>query len=593
MTYRLTYLAGLLLTSLPALLNAQTALPNGSFSIPNENARQQILERQQQEVIEQQLDNHVDVRLGDLISISPELAIPSQETPCFAIHNIELVGEQSDRFSWLLTPYISVVEHANLITQNLSEEGEVYSQTIPILGRCLGSVGINAIMRQMQNHLVKRGFVTSRIVAAPQDLSQGGLTLTIVPGTISDIRFLDKRSRANVLPMAPGDLLNLRDIEEALESFERLPSVDADIAITPAAGEGAKPGESDLNIEWSQTRPLRLILSANNAGTRNTGLYQGNISLAYDNPFGLHDLINISLNHDIGGAEGLAGGTESYSVSYTVPWGYNDLTFQWSKSEFFQTAQGAFQQFVFSGESRNASLKLSRLVHRDNSRKINVGVAGWFRSSNNFVNDAEVLIQRRRTGGFELTADYRQFIGRGSVDAQVTYRKGTGAFGSLSAPEEIFDEGTSRPDIVRTNVQLNVPFSVSDHSFQYSGTWRRQLNHDRLTAQDRFSIGGHFTVRGFDGENTLLGDRGWFFRNDLSISLGNSQQSLYVGLDYGEVSAPSDLQLIGTHLAGAALGVRGGYLGVFYDLSFSRPLSQPDEFVSDGFVTYFSINKSF
>ncbi len=40
-----------------------------------------------------------------------------------------------------------------------------------------------------------------------------------------------------------------------------------------------------------------------------------------------------------------------------------------------------------------------------------------------------------------------------------------------------------------------------------------------LITQDRFSIGGRYTVRGFDGETTLIGERGWLLRNDLGLSL--------------------------------------------------------------------------
>ena len=30
-----------------------------------------------------------------------------------------------------------------------------------------------------------------------------------------------------------------------------------------------------------------------------------------------------------------------------------------------------------------------------------------------------------------------------------------------------------------------------------------------------FSIGGRYTVRGFDGEASLMGERGWLLRNDI------------------------------------------------------------------------------
>lgn len=42
-------------------------------------------------------------------------------------------------------------------------------------------------------------------------------------------------------------------------------------------------------------------------------------------------------------------------------------------------------------------------------------------------------------------------------------------------------------------------------------------------------------MRGFDGELTLAGERGFFFRNELDIPLAQSGQSAYVGIDIGKI----------------------------------------------------------
>ncbi len=111
--------------------------------------------------------------------------------------------------------------------------------------------------------------------------------------------------------------------------------------------------------------------------------------------------------------------------------------------------------------------------------------------------------------------------------------------------------------------------------------------------QDRFSIGGRYTVRGFDGENTLIGDRGWLVRNDLGWALGNSGQELYVGVDYGEVGGQSTRLLIGQHLAGAVLGLRGGYKGLFWDVFVGTPLSKPEGFRTSHTTAGFNVSWSY
>ena len=91
----------------------------------------------------------------------------------------------------------------------------------------------------------------------------------------------------------------------------------------------------------------------------------------------------------------------------------------------------------------------------------------------------------------------------------LAWRRGTGAFGALRAPEEKFDEGTSRFRIATAELGLNAPFQFGAQKLRYTGLWRAQWNRSPLTQQDQFSIGGRYTVRGFDGESSLMGERGW------------------------------------------------------------------------------------
>ena len=73
---------------------------------------------------------------------------------------------------------------------------------------------------------------------------------------------------------------------------------------------------------------------------------------------------------------------------------------------------------------------------------------------------------------------------------------------------------------------------------------RAQWNRSTLIPQDRFAIGGRYTVRG------------WLLRNDVSWSVSDGAQ-LYLGVDYGQVSGAHAAALAGTSLAGGALGWRG------------------------------------
>jgi len=550
------------------------AMPTlGWAAAPTVTEQEQLRQLERERVLREQLQRTPDVRLGRPIVDLARQRIPTDETPCFPIRHIELKGELAERFQWALgtasTPDDSAVD------------------------RCLGANGINLVLRRVQNAIIARGFVTTRVLAEPQDLKTGNLALTLIPGRIRTVRFAEgtdnRASSWNALPARSGDLLNLRDIEQGLENFKRLPTADADIRIAP----GDQPGESDVVIYWKQAFPFRLNVSVDDSGSKFTGKYLGGITVAYDHMLTLNDLFYVSFNHDLGGGESGKKDSHGYTAHYSVPYGYWLLGFTTSDSTYQQSVAGINQIYIYRGESQNSDVKLSRLVYRDAVRKTTFSLRGWTRASKNFIDDTEIEIQRRRTAGWETGLGHREFIGFATLDLNLAYRRGTGAMDAISAPEEASGAGASRLELLTADAQFALPFTLGSQSLRYSTVWRAQWNRTPLVPQERFAIGGRYTVRGFDGENILAADRGWLLRNDLSWILGGSGQALYLGLDYGEVGGPASTQLIGTRLSGAVLGLRGGYKGLTYDVFFGRPISKPQGLKTADTTAGFNLNWSF
>ena len=534
-------------------------LPRNCYASKNGN-----LLRQQQEP--------PDVRLPRPPAV--DARIPEGETPCFPISQIQLSGDSAARFKFGLD---AVLESAD-----------------PALGRCIGTQGINVVLTRVQNSIAAQGYVTTRVLVAPQDLKQGILTLTVIPGRVRAIRYnASVTVPGNALPVSPGDILNLRDIEQGLENFKRAQSAEADFQIAPASDKAAQPGESDLVVSYKQGFPLRLTLGADDGGAKSTGKYQGSITLAYDNPLSLSDLFYATINHDLGGGDTGARGTKGYNVHYSIPYGYWLLGFTASYYKYQQSVAAASQNILFSGTSRNNELRLSRVVYRDAVRKTTASIRGYFNRSNNFIDDTEIEIQRRRTAGYELGLAHREFIGSATVDASIGYRHGTGAFDALNAPEEAASPGSSRPIVITNTLALNAPFEIAGQKLRYNGQLRVQTDRTALVPQDRFSIGGRYTVRGFDGESVLSAERGWLIRNDLGFVLPAIGSELYLGLDHGEVSGPSSNLLLGKRLTGFVIGLRGGYQGFSYDVFAGQPISKPDGFRTTSTTAGFNLSWTF
>ena len=547
--WRLSVGVALAVACLPPTVCAQVAPPD-----------QELLRQQERErALREQQEATPDVRL----QAAPEEAVgrlPADESPCFPIQRIALEGELADHFRW------------SLRAADPSDD--------PATGRCLGTGGVDIVIKRMQNAIIARGYVTTRILAAPQDLKAGTLTLTVVPGRINAVRFASVEGRTpalwNALAVGPGDLLNLRDIEQALENLQRVPTAAVDIQIAPPQ-EGAqdKPGESDLVISWAQRAPVRVSLTLDDAGSQSTGKLQAGATLSLDNLAGLSDLFYFNAGKSV--FNGSDRGTDSWSTHYSVPLGWWLLGANASEYDYRQTVAGAYETYEYSGSSRNAELRLTRMLFRNAHAKTSMHARGWYRESDNFIDDTEILVQRRRMAGWELGIAHRHFIGKATLDANLAYRRGTGAFNALQAPEEGFGEGTARGKVVTADAQLTVPMQWGRQGLRYTGSWRAQWNRSRLVPQDRFSIGGRYTVRGFDGELSLTGERGWLLRNELAFAMGGGVES-FVAVDHGQVGGPSTEWLLGDRLTGMALGLRGGSRHVQWEGFVGSPLHKPDGF---------------
>ena len=536
---------------------------------------QELLRQQERErVLREQQETQPDARL----QATPEDALgrlPGDEAPCFVINHIRLEGDEADHFRWALKA--------------------ADPKQDPATGRCLGTAGVDIVMKRVQNAIIARGYVTTRILAAPQDLKSGRLVLTVVPGRIHAIRFGDGAQSHpalwNAMSAAPGDLLNLRDIEQALENYQRVPTASVDIQIAPPAeGAEAKPGESDLLISWKQRSRVRTNLTLDDSGSQSTGKLQAGATVSLDNLARLNDLFYLNVGKSVFNGSGRD--TESWAAHYSIPVGKWLLGINASKYDYSQSVAGAYETYVYSGSSRNAEARLIRMLFRNASFKTSGYARAWYRDSNNFIDDTEIEVQRRRMAGWELGLAHKHFIGNSTLDAGVAYRRGTAAFDALPAPEEAFGEGTARGRVITADAQLMVPFKLGKQPVRYTSSWRAQWNRSLLVPQDRFSIGGRYTVRGFDGEMSLSSERGWLLRNELGFALGGGQEA-YVGADYGHVGGPSTRWQMGDYLAGAAIGLRGGAAHAQWDVFVGSPLHKPVGFPTAYTTFGFSLSASF
>jgi hemolysin activation/secretion protein len=532
------------------------------------------LQRQQQQLqdLRQKFEPEQHV-LSGLNTATRGKRLPATESPCFLIKKIQLQGE--------------FFTFGSLQSQLAGPDGDDAPE-----GRCLGLQSIQLLAERIQNALIADGYITTRVTVNSQDLTQALLTLNVLPGRIAKIRYRGESTTGPylsvLLPTTEGNVLNLRHIEQALENFRRAPSADVDIQIEPSHEEGL----SDLVFDYQQAKPYRFSLSVDDSGSSETGKYQGNLTGFVDNLLNVSDTLYFSYLHNLDGIGSAQNGTEGYIFHYSLPFGFWQLGLTASSNQYHQTVAGAYQNYLYSGDSAQQEIQISYVLHRNASSKTNLDLSVFSRSSHNYIDDTEVAVQRRLTSGWELSLNHRHQFSQAAISAGLSYKRGTGAFNALPAPEELFDEGTSRMSLLNATLAVDGAFNAGAQHFAYSSALRGQHAFTLLTPQDRFCIGSRHSVRGFDGSQSLCADRGLTWRNEIRASLLDGQIQPYLGLDGGMVSGPRSEFLAGRHLAGGVLGIRGAAGPVQYDLFAGGPLYQPPKKISS--YTYgFSLSLSF
>ena len=560
---------------LPFFFIATFAFSNNLDQIYKTQAKQ---EEDRLKSIESQKENSNIILTPKKNQIS---AIIPNEKPCFIINEILLIGEGSDKFK----------QYLKKASKNVNFKK----------GSCLGKNSINTIYSAFYNEILKAGLITTAINLPSQNLKSKTLKFEIIPGKIDTININDKNStknRASIFTSfginKKGDILNLRDIEQALEVLQNASNGNVSFKLIPSN----KENYSDIKITKEEKLPLNLSLSFDNLGSRATGKYQGGVILNALNLMGFNEIWYSSYSKNIFKADKQSvendtkrGKTDNIYYGITIPYKRFSLDFNEYRYNYDQAIPGAFGVYKYSGKSKRRNLTLNYLYHRDQISKNSIFFGLWEKENKNYIEDYELDNQRKKTAGYEIGLSSQIFIENGHIVFGTTYKKGTGARGALKAPQEDYNDGTNRFGIISVDFNFNKSSSIVPltYDFKFHGMW----NNRPLTMQERLNIGGYYTVRGFDGEMSLVGDRGYYIRNTLEYGISNNH-FMYAAFDFGKVSGKSSNYMTDNTLVGYGIGLKGYFKRKLqYDIFLGFPLNKPEFFETDKNVLNFNLTYNF
>ncbi|HGE8301307.1 TPA: ShlB/FhaC/HecB family hemolysin secretion/activation protein [Serratia marcescens] len=488
-----------------------------------------------------------------LLSPLPEQNAPTDifvnESPCWVIGSVEMAMAPAS-----LTSFERLAHAAR--------------------GRCMGEQGLAKLHKKLQNELIAQGYITSRVQFDEQAVPAGILKVRVHYGRIGQLRMQAGSStyfRPDTLfPIAAGDVLNLRRIEQGLENMGGIPGVISDIRIVP----GERVGESDIELLRQQDKYWRFTAWADDAGVRSTGRYQAGGALYLDNLTTLGDVFYLSMARSVLAPPGK--GNESRAMYYSLPWGFWRFSALGGESRDHRTLIGNFIDYRYNGRAQYWGLQAGYTLTRGMNKKTALNAQLLQRYYRYYLNDTEIALQSARLTSLKLGVSHLYYGSRSQIALTADAIVGVGE-GSSNAEHRLRVGGSMLKSI-----------SVSGRRLSYLGELSGQWANAAQPSQDKSFIGDRSTVRGFSGDSRLIGSSGGYLRNTLTLERDILQP--YFGLDYGQLAKQ---QGEGGQLVGSVIGLQVNQGRFAADIFAGTPVIKPGSLPNERLVLGFSSQLSF
>lgn len=456
-------------------------------------------------------------------------------------------------------------------------------------GKCLGIAGIRLLAKTLQNEIIRAGYITTRVNLPEQNLSDRELKFEINAGKVGKI-ILNKAggdyiNLTSTLPFKAGDVLELSDLEQGSLNLQRVPGSQVKVSLVPGSGKG----ESDIYIQREQDKYWQIGAWLNDAGSVATGRYQGGAALYLNNITSLSDTLFVSYGHDIAPKHTIKGNSNK-SIGYSIPWGYWWLDLYASRSDYRQYMTGNWAKWALNNKNSYYSAQLNRLISRTVHQTSTVGLQIFDAESRYSLDDFELVSMHKKSAGWKAVLQHQLNYDNAGLATTLSYQRKMPWFNSSNTVEQAYGLIDKQGRIITFDLQGSVNFRVYDNWLNYSPHFSLQYSPDTLSSLNRFSLANRWTVRGFDGEYALQGNKGWYWRNDISWIFPGKPVQPYIGVDAGQVYGNNKTQdYTGKTVIGSVVGLRGNLLKTRFDFFAGSPLKKPQAFHTDPLTLGFSL----
>ncbi len=311
--------------------------PVSSQGMPDAGALQQNLERQ--------------------IAIPSASELPQPSKPQFAPLDLS-----SNKQKFLIKEFL-------LSGVKLLPVEDIQRALKPWLNRELTFADLQKALNAIETVYRDKGFLAQAILS-PQVLDSGMLKIEVLEAKLGGVivepdkqgaSFDNKFAADFVLNINKvGEAINIDDISRSLMLLNEVPGVKA----VSFLEVGDQVGETNLRVILSDGNWMSTRAESNNFGSRTTGMWQGVVGAAFNNPLGFGDQVSIN---------GIfAQGLQYTQGSYNVPLGANGLRLNLLASYLSYTNTGGYATNGGDGTAAVLSAELSYPLVRQQVTNLNL-----------------------------------------------------------------------------------------------------------------------------------------------------------------------------------------------------------------------------
>lgn len=173
------------------------------------------------------------------------------------------------------------------------EDREFRALVAPYVGRPLRLSDLDEIREAARGWYIDRGKPFLDVTAPPQNVTSGVVQVVVTRYRLGEVsvagaRYFSEPVVRRPLTLKSGEYLDLPRIEEELDRLNENPFLSVNAVFQP----GKAAGETDLILQASDRRPVRVYAGYDNRGFRQLGLDQFEVGVNWGNAFGAGHILS-------------------------------------------------------------------------------------------------------------------------------------------------------------------------------------------------------------------------------------------------------------------------------------------------------------